>query len=294
MGRRKRILDSTTRNFIDSATKNNITFQYYYNRLTELAISMFEWKNLPESVDTRFLELTLFSDGMCVFFRDEVMGELALQTMIGGNLSVYRIPKIRRAYATNGYNKKLDENDSVIIFNNMIHTNSIRDIEMFAQRLYNIDRTIDVNINAQKTPILITCNENERLTMKNIYKEFDGNSPVIYANKGFDPKSVNVLKTDAPLVADKLYQLKTQIWNEALTYLGISNINVQKKERLLQDEVTRNLGGTIASRYPRLEARKQACQQINKMFELNIDVDYRDDLDIDAISQIDLGGVDDE
>lgn len=294
MGRRKRILDSTTRNFIDSATKNNITFQYYYNRLTELAISMFEWKNLPESVDPRFLELTLFSDGMCVFFRDEVMGELALQTMIGGNLSVYRIPKIRRAYATNGYNKKLDENDSVIIFNNMIHTNSIRDIEMFAQRLYNIDRTIDVNINAQKTPILITCNENERLTMKNIYKEFDGNSPVIYANKGFDPKSVNVLKTDAPLVADNLYQLKTQIWNEALTYLGISNINVQKKERLLQDEVTRNLGGTIASRYPRLEARKQACQQINKMFELNIDVDYRDDLDIDAISQIDLGGVDDE
>lgn len=294
MGRRKRILDSTTRNFIDSATKNNITFQYYYNRLTELAISMFEWKNLPESVDSRFLELTLFSDGMCVFFRDEVMGELALQTMIGGNLSVYRIPKIRRAYATNGYNKKLDENDSVIIFNNMIHTNSIRDIEMFAQRLYNIDRTIDVNINAQKTPILITCNENERLTMKNIYKEFDGNSPVIYANKGFDPKSVNVLKTDAPLVADILYQLKTQIWNEALTYLGISNINVQKKERLLQDEVTRNLGGTIASRYPRLEARKQACQQINKMFELNIDVDYRDDLDIDAISQIDLGGVDNE
>ena len=294
MGRRKRILDSTTRNFIDSATKNNITFQYYYNRLTELAISMFEWKNLPESVDPRFLELTLFSDGMCIFFRDEVMGELALQTMIGGNLSVYRIPKIRRAYATNGYNKKLDENDSVIIFNNMIHTNSIRDIEMFAQRLYNIDRTIDVNINAQKTPILITCNENERLTMKNIYKEFDGNSPVIYANKGFDPKSVNVLKTDAPLVADKLYQLKTQIWNEALTYLGISNINVQKKERLLQDEVTRNLGGTIASRYPRLEARKQACQQINKMFELNIDVDYRDDLDIDAISQIDLGGVNNE
>ena len=294
MGRRKRILDSTTRNFIDSATKNNITFQYYYNRLTELAISMFEWKNLPESVDPRFLELTLFSDGMCVFFRDEVMGELALQTMIGGNLSVYRIPKIRRAYATNGYNKKLDENDSVIIFNNMIHTNSIRDIEMFAQRLYNIDRTIDVNINAQKTPILITCNENERLTMKNIYKEFDGNSPVIYANKGFDPKSVNVLKTDAPLVADNLYQLKTQIWNEALTYLGISNINVLKKERLLQDEVTRNLGGTIASRYPRLEARKQACQQINKMFELNIDVDYRDDLDIDAITQTDLGGVDDE
>lgn len=294
MARRKRRLDSASRSFVDSATRNNITFQHYYNRLTELAISMFEWKNLPDSVDPRFLELTLFSDGMCVFFKDEVLGELALQTMIGGQLSVYRIPKIRRAYATNGYNKKLDDTDSVIIFNNMIHTNSIRDIEMFAERLYNIDRTIDVNVNAQKTPVLITCNENERLTMKNIYKEFDGNAPVIYANKGFDPKSVNVLKTDAPFVADKLYQLKTQIWNEALTYLGISNINVQKKERLLTDEVTRNLGGTIASRYPRLEARKQACKQINKMFNLDIDVDYRDDLDMDAIRQTTIGGVNNE
>lgn len=294
MGRRKRRLDSASKSFVDSATRNNITFQHYYNRLTELAISMFEWKNLPDSVDPRFLELTLFSDGMCVFFKDEVLGELALQTMIGGQLSVYRIPKIRRAYATNGYNKKLDDTDSVIIFNNMIHTNSIRDIEMFAERLYNIDRTIDVNVNAQKTPVLITCNENERLTMKNIYKEFDGNAPVIYANKGFDPKSVNVLKTDAPFVGDKLYQLKTQIWNEALTYLGISNINVQKKERLLTDEVTRNLGGTIASRYPRLEARKQACKQINKMFNLDIDVDYRDDLDMDAIRQTTIGGVNNE
>lgn len=294
MGRRKRRLDSASRSFVDSATRNNITFQHYYNRLTELAISMFEWKNLPDSVDPRFLELTLFSDGMCVFFKDEVLGELALQTMIGGQLSVYRIPKIRRAYATNGYNKKLDDTDSVIIFNNMIHTNSIRDIEMFAERLYNIDRTIDVNVNAQKTPVLITCNENERLTMKNIYKEFDGNAPVIYANKGFDPKSVNVLKTDAPFVADKLYQLKTQIWNEALTHLGISNINVQKKERLLTEEVTRNLGGTIASRYPRLEARKQACKQINKMFNLDIDVDYRDDLDMDAIRQTTIGGVNNE
>lgn len=294
MARRKRRLDSASRSFVDSATRNNITFQHYYNRLTELAISMFEWKNLPDSVDPRFLELTLFSDGMCVFFKDEVLGELALQTMIGGQLSVYRIPKIRKAYATNGYNKKLDDTDSVIIFNNMIHTNSIRDIGMFAERLYNIDRTIDVNVNAQKTPVLITCNENERLTMKNIYKEFDGNAPVIYANKGFDPKSVNVLKTDAPFVADKLYQLKTQIWNEALTYLGISNINVQKKERLLTDEVTRNLGGTIASRYPRLEARKQACKQINKMFNLDIDVDYRDDLDMDTIRQTTIGGVNNE
>lgn len=89
-----------------------------------------------------------------------------------------------------------------------------------------------------------------------------------------------VLKTDAPYVSDALYQLKTQIWNEALTYLGISNVNITKKERLITDEVTRNQGGTIASRYSRLESRKKACKEINKMFGLNIDCDCREDFQV--------------
>ena len=113
--------------------------------------------------------------------------------------------------------------------------------------------------------------------MVNLYKKFDGNEPVIYGDKNLNPNNVKVLKTDAPYVADKLYQLKTQIWNEALTYLGISNINITKKERLITDEVTRNQGGTIASRYSRLEARREACRAINKMFGLDIWCDYRED-----------------
>jgi hypothetical protein len=85
------------------------------------------------------------------------------------------------------------------------------------------------------------------------------------------------LQTNAPYVADKLYQLKTQIWNEALTYLGISNLNVQKKERLVSDEVIRSMGGVIASRYSRLQARREACDAINRMFGLDISCDFRDD-----------------
>lgn len=263
--------------FYESSYMNNRTYLQYYNRLTELAISMFEWKNLPETVDPRFLELSLFGDGMAVFFEDEVLGYLCLQTMIGGQLDVYRIPRERTAYATNGYNKHLDENNSVIIFNNMLHTNSMLDVEMFSKRLYNLDRAIDVNANAQKTPILIQCDEKQRMTMKNLYMQYDGNEPFIFGTKALDVNGLTVLKTDAPYVADKLYQLKTEIWNEALTYLGISNLNVQKKERLVTDEVTRNMGGIIASRYGRLNARRQACEQINEMFGLNLSVDYRED-----------------
>ena len=263
--------------FAESAYMNNRTYLQYYNRLTELAISMFRWENLPDTVDPRFLELCLFADGMCVFFEDEVLGYLALQCMIGGKLNVYRIPNERRAYATNGYNKELDGRNSVIIFNNMVHTNSMLDVEMFSKRLYNLDRAIDVNANAQKTPVLIQCNDTQRLTMKNLYKQYEGNEPFIFGTKGLDANGLKVLQTGAPFVADKLYQLKTQIWNEALTYLGISNINVVKKERLITDEVTRNQGGTIASRYSRLESRREACKMINEMFGLDLWVEYRED-----------------
>lgn len=281
----------TKRNFWESAWLNNRTYIHYYNRLTELAISMFEWKNLPDSIDPRFLELVLFSDGMAVFFKDEVLGYLALQTMIGGNLDVYRIPKIRRAYATNGYNRSLDEKDSVIIFNNMLHTNCLTDVELFARRLYECDRTIDVNIKAQKTPIMIACDENQRLTMKNLYQQYDGNEPFIFGGKDMDIKKIQAIVTGAPYVADKVMQTKFQIWNEAMTYLGISNVNMHKKERLLSDEVTRNMGSTVASRYTRLEMRKQACKKINEMFGLNIDVDYREDIQlVDVEEQIEGEG----
>ena len=267
--------------FEESLSDNQLTYMQYVNRLMELSISMWDWKNLPKSIDSRFLELTLFSDGQAIFFKDEDLGEdgyLGLQVLINGGFDVYRIPINRRAYAVNGYQKELNKSDSVIIFNNLLHTNCYTDVVMFAKRLYNLDRIVDVNANAQKTPILIKGSEQQRLTLKNLYKEYDGNSPVIYADKSLDMNALQVLNTNAPYVADKIYELKTQIWNEALTYLGIPNVSLQKKERMISDEVNRLQGGTIASRYSRLEARKQACAQINEMFGLNIDCDFRDDV----------------
>lgn len=265
-------------NFWESAVMNNATYIQYYNRLIELSIAMFDWTGLPNTIDPRFLELTLFKYGQAVFFEDEVMGYLALTNAVQGGFDVYGYPVASRAYSPyNNYQKNLTLDDSVIIYNNYLRTPSSLDVEVFAKRLYNLDRVIDVNANAQKTPVLIKCAETQRLTMKNLYKEFDGNSPVIFGDNGLNDANFTVLSTEAPYVADRIYQLKTQIWNEALTYLGISNINVQKKERLITDEVSRNMGGVIASRYSRLNARQNACEKINKMFGLNVWCEYRDD-----------------
>lgn len=272
MGRRKHDI------FDESMMLNNLTYRQYLNRLTELAISMFEWKNLPKTVDARYLELHLFETGCMVYFKDEVIGDLCLDCIVNGRLDVYGNPLLRRAYSGyNNYQKLLKYDNSVIIWNNYLHSNSMLDVEMFARRLYNIDRIIDINANAQKTPVLVLGNEKQRLTLLNLYKEYDGNAPFIFGDKNLDINALKALSTNAPYVCDKLYQLKTQIWNEALTYLGISNINIQKKERLITDEVTRNQGGTIASRYSRLETRRQAVEKINEMFGTNIEVNYRED-----------------
>ena len=273
MGRKKT-------NFETSLVGNMETYYHYIDRLTELSISMFEWVNLPDTVDERFMEMTLFQNGSAVFFEDDVLGKLVLPVSINGGFNVYKIPLRRRAYSVNGYqNSDLDINNSVIIYNNMIRTNSVRAVKMFARRLWDLDCSIDVNARAQKTPVLLQGSEQQRLTLLNAYKEMDGNSPVIMADKDIDLRNgpISCVNTEAPYVADKLYQLKTQIWNEALTYLGISNLNIQKKERLVADEVVRNLGGTIASRYSRLESRRKAAEAINRMFGTDIEVNYRED-----------------
>lgn len=287
MGRRKTYFD-------ESAILNNRTYVQYVNRLTELAISMFEWTGLPESVDSRYIELHLFSNGCMVYFDDEVMGNLCLDCTYNGRLDVYGYPILRRAYSSyNGYNRLLKNSNSVIIWNNLLHIPSEADIRAYARRLWMLDRIIDVNANAQKTPILVQGNEKQRLSLVNLYKEYDGNAPVIFGDSSLNTEGLKSISTGAPYVADRIYELKTQIWNEALTYLGISNINIQKKERLITDEVTRNQGGTVASRYSRLEARRQAVERINDMFGTNIKVNYREDYQEiepeNVINNIDVG-----
>lgn len=273
MGRRRKS------QFYESALRNDATFRYYFDRLCDLAISMFDWRGLPDTVDERFLELTLLEDGKAVFFRDEVLGYLTLQCTYDGRLDVYRNPVNIRAYAVNGYNATLDRTNAVVMWNNRIRQPMWLPLQIFALRLYNLDRIIDVNANAQKTPILVKGSETQRLSILNAYKEFDGNAPAIFADDTFNMDGLSVLKTDAPYVGDRLYQLKVEIWNEALTWLGISNVNIQKKARLITDEVARTQGGTVASRYSRLDARKTAAEQINNMFDLNVSVDFREDIE---------------
>lgn len=255
--------------------ENDRRYIYYYNRLMELSLNLFEWHGLPDTCNERFLEWCLCFNGVSCFFKDEVLGFLNLQVAIGGDLNVYRVPKERNAYAVNGYNKILNEKDSVLIFNNRLWTPGILIIEKYARQLYEIDRSLDVNVCNQKFPLIIQGNERQRLTLENMYQQINGNVPAIFTDENLDLSGIKVLQTESPYVADKLETLKHMVWNDALTHLGIENSNTDKAERLITDEVTSNLGAVESERYVKLNARRDACKEINDMYGLDLSVDFR-------------------
>ena len=254
---------------------------FYRDRLTDIALSCVKWKNLPEEIDPRFLEWCLFYDGMAIFFKDDITEKfVCIQVMPSGQFNMYRIPKERTAYAVNGYqNSDLNENNSVIIYNNLLRKPSVQDIEIYAKKLTNIDLTLNVNVNAQKTPIAIICDETQRLTFQQLYQNYAGNMPFIFGDKGLNLDNVKSINTQADYKGEELNKLKTDIWNEALTYLGVSNVQYQKKERINTEEINRSMGGAFASRRSRIKARQNAVEEINKMFGLSIEVDFEDEVD---------------
>ena len=276
--------------FWDSAEDNKVSAHYYLMRLTELAMSMFEWKNLPKPIDWRFIEYMLYFNGQVVYSHDDELGEdIVTQCALSGKLDLYRIPYNRYAYADNGYHKELTEKDSVIIWNSVLRMPTYPAMVFYAKKLWNIDRCMDINVTAQKTPVMILADEDERLALKNVYMQYDGNQPFIFGSRNLGLQDrVQALRTDAPFLADKLMDLKQKLWNEALTYLGIYT-GSDKKERMLASESQMNQGAIIASRESRLEMRRECVDKINDMFGTNIEVHYRDiNNDMETIAEPDV------
>lgn len=275
--------------FGETAFKNDAVFLDYYKRLRLLAMTVFEWENLPETMNARFLEKMLYFKGLCCFCYDSNLGWLSLPCNPCEELNIYD-DSIKYNVYSNNYNKEYDLKDIVLIRNNYERIPTDFTIRLFSERLYEAERAIEVNVKAQKTPILIRCDEKQRLTLKNVYMKYDGNEPVIFGDKNLDISNVEVLKTDADFVAKELEEYKNTVWSEALTFLGINSTPFEKKERLVVDEVNSNNQMISASANVMLASRKQACKEFNKLTGLNINVKIRDDSDSYNDDLDDLGG----
>ena len=248
---------------------NNSTMIDYLDRLRMLATSLFTWDGLDDVAGngaSRFLEQALYENGRACFVKDDELGYLALNVNPSDKLNVYLLP-IRVMAWSIGYNKLYAFDDIVYIMNNELQKPTIDSIKLFANRLYETERTIDVNLIAHKTPILIEGDAKTVLTLKNVYMQYSGNTPFIFGNKQFDiSNKLNVIKTDAPYLIDKLDLHKHQIFNDALTVLGINNANTDKKERLITNEVESNDQLVMYYLNCWYKTRKKACDEINKKF----------------------------
>lgn len=258
-------LEPVPTQFEEAAALNMAVFSDYYKRLRLLALSLFEWENLPESMNERFLEQCLYWYGKAAIVNDETLGIINTKCTPSESLNIYGEATEYHCYST-GYDANFPLDDMVYVRNNLEALPTDATIQLFAQRLYEAERTIDINIKAQKTPVIILCDEKQRLTMKNIYMKYDGNEPIIYGKKGLDIDDIKVLRTDAPFVADKLEEYKRNVWSEALSFLGINNIMTEKKERLVTGEVDANNQMIDLSAQTMLLTRELAADKFNRLW----------------------------
>lgn len=267
---------------INSQISNFKTYQMYLRQLLTLAENVFEFKNLPQFIDKAFLNKTLLRQGSIAFFVDEVMGLLALPYNNISRLDVYGRPKKIMVYSNNGYRKKLNYGEFVIMYDNNGRYPLYSDIFQYAERLALSTRTCDINILQQRTPRFWKCKTENKKTVEDLINNVDANANTVLTYKDIDLDDINVILEPAPYVADKVDMHKEKDWNEFLRLIGIANTNFQKKERNIKDEVLASQGGTIASRYSRFDPRQTAVELINEKFsnmlEKPIEVSYYDGL----------------
>ena len=287
--------------FEDSLIINDATYVDYLNRFRRIALSMFEWVNLPKTMSSRYLEQCLYYNGQASLLYDKKYGFINTKCAGSGYINIYGLPDKLNCFSY-GYNsmrklyvgmnptlsdKEKEEQKSeecILVMNNWDRTPTAGSMELFAWRLYLAQRTCDVNISGQRFPVMVVGDEKQKLMLENLYNQYNGNQPFIFGNKNqLNDDMLKAIRTDVPYVTDKVTEYKKEIWNEALTYLGINSISINKKERLTENESNENNELVNLNLQSMLAPRLEACRQFNEKFGLTgtdkeISVRVRSDL----------------
>lgn len=275
--------------FKDNILLNTQTFYDYLDRFKKVATSMFEWKNLPDTMDARFLELSLYYMGKAAILLDESGNEINLKASYSGNFNIYGIPTqlncwsygfntMRNTYM-GGLTEDQDKKDyAVLVMNNYDMIPTAPTLELFSLRLAEAQRAIDCNVKQQKYPRLILTDKSQELTMRNLVNQIEDNELNIFGDKNtLNLDQIRALDIKVPYVADKLTDYVKEVWNQALTFLGISNIDY-KRERMITSETDSKNELINLNLQSYLVARKKAAEECNRLFGTNIDVVVRSDL----------------
>lgn len=258
----------------------NITYSNFFESLKNICISSFEWSGLPEGTNERYMETCNLFTGKFAFFYDEILEQyLTLPFVCANKLNVYNEPDTIEVYGMNGYRRMLTREEYEPCFNNYSMTGDIPLLNMVCTRMTTLKRTMDININAQKTPVLMLGDKSQMLMLKNLYKKFDESNPVIFGSSDFNfTENFKVFKTDAPFTSDKMQALLHSELNDFLSLRGIENSNQDKKERLVADEVSSNYGLVEAARNVYLQPREDFCKRVKEHFDIDLKVRFKSNI----------------
>lgn len=283
---------SISSDFEDAILLNSQTYVDYLERMKKIALSMFEWVNLPDTMNSRYLEMCLYYKGQAALLYDEDYGFINTQAADSGYINIYGLPTKINCYSYS-YNKMRElyvsntnlpaEEECILVMNNYQRVPTAATISLFAERLCEAQRACDINVKAQKTPLLLLTDKNQELTLRNMYAQYDGNAPAIFGDKNLlADRPIDSINTNAEFVANALREYMQGIWNDFLCFIGINNLS-EKKERLITTEANTNNELVNLNMQSYLIPRKQACKEFNDKFGLTgtskaIDVKLRSDL----------------
>ena len=253
---------------------NDLTYRCMFDKFKLVCVNKWEWDGLPEGILDRHIENLLFSKGFACFFKDPNMSLMCLECEPTGSVNVHGDPLSYRAHGFN-YQRVLEDDKCVIIRNNILGIPTEPFVTHYVNKITEAERTMDVNIKACKTPVVFTCDDKDVLSFKRLWQATDGNVPAHFVDKTLNLESIQALQTGVKFMGNELMDYKRSVESDLLTYLGINNTPVDKKERLITDEAEANNQLIDSFSMLQLQAREKACEEINAMFGTNISVRMR-------------------
>lgn len=264
---------------VNSQLDNYACYLMYRRQFITLAENVFIIDGLSTFCDMAYINKILLSRGQIAFFKDELIDKdalLALPFTTIGPLDIYGRPKRIIVAGQNGYNRRLNSGEFVIMYDNNGRYSILPDVLAYAERMALATRVIDINLSNQKLPRVWKTKTGSEKTIKDLVNNVNSNAETVITYDNIDLDDTTAVLTAVPYVADKVQEEKDHIYNEFLRFIGVANIEYKKKERNIKDEIKAMQGGTIASRFSRFESRKQAIDKIKEVFGIDLKVRYYD------------------
>lgn len=270
----------------------NTSALYYRNKLLKLILQRFDFQNIPDTWELDYFLDHLFLDGH-ISVTDTSAGVLALKSGLTG-IGIYEQPTecIFANPVLGNFRRTIGE-DCEVIRLQYDYQGVGWLLERYSALLAMCDSGIAVNLmNTKITWVFGATSKAQAETFKALYDEITQGKPAVFTstdNTGLLKEQMFTMPAKENFIADDVQLLKRKIVNEFLTDIGINNTNLDKRERLTDDEVNANNDEVIANIWHWYDNINEGIAKVNKMFGLNIVCNmrqYRKEAKPDELSEL--------